>query len=584
MSLLLGQLIYSSFTGIGFTTLASVEVPVEIQQIFLKQIVYQYWDAYNPPDIGYQAIYIQQISSDQILFGWLYNDGFDEFGRACVPYFVCYHLKVSLNLFILNNILTCLQTGPVAFFPRTNLPDYLESILVTSFSNYQSNRSGVKISQKMCEEISTVLIQNQLIHLFVSNEQNTRDTANFNLVKYGNTPPARSRTLTLPRRKLGRGELHLNLPLVTQSLIPNLLQHNIIGKGSQQAILSFPKLLIFSYVTIFSLLFIILMYVFYNLSLLSPINIFPQNPYVTSQKQKSGIVSDKISNSVLTEHTDSVWSIILSNENQNLVSGSADKTIKIWNLKTGKVQHTLTGHNDVIRSLVFSSDRQNLISADSQGKVRIWNWQTKQLIKILNICSVPLWSIVMSSDNRTLISGDENGNLIFSDIHTGKILQVIKGHSGRIFSIAISPDGKKLVTGGIDKKIKIWELPTGKLLQTLNGHSDAVRSVTFSPNGQQIASGSWDNTIKIWNLQTGGLLRNLQGHTARVTSITFSTDGKKIISGSIDNTIKVWNLESGQLLYSFTSHSNWILGVTVSSDKIFSASKDTTIRIWTLPP
>ena len=284
----------------------------------------------------------------------------------------------------------------------------------------------------------------------------------------------------------------------------------------------------------------------------------------------------------LTGHSDSVWSVALSSNGQTLVSGSEDKTIKVWNLSTGQLLRTLSGHSDTVRSVALSPDGQTLASGSGDNTIKIWNVQTGKLLRTLSAHSGPVWSVAISRDGQTLVSGSEDKTIKIWNLQTGELRRILFGHSDQIFSVAISPDGQTVASGGIDKTINIWNLQTGKLLRTLEGHSDSVRSVAISPDGQKIASSSWDKTVKVWNLRTGKLLRTLEGHTARVVAIAFSEDGQTLASASIDNTIKIWYMQNGKLLANLTGHSDWVLSIATSTtgQTLISGSKDKMIKIW----
>ncbi len=168
MPLLLGQLVYTSFPGVGFKLLASKQVPKEFQQAFMQQVVYQYWDAYNPPRVGYRAAYIHQLTSKHSLFGWLYNDEMDDFGRCHVPYFLCYYLAELLHADQLENIFTCLHRGPVELIEQQNFPGSLEAIVVPDWWSYQPARIGVAIPSNFREQSHIVLQQRRLLDLFIT--------------------------------------------------------------------------------------------------------------------------------------------------------------------------------------------------------------------------------------------------------------------------------------------------------------------------------------------------------------------------------------------------------------------------------
>lgn len=178
MYLLIGQIVYTSFARIGFKTLASAQIPTDIQQAFMQGVVAQHWDSYNPPRSEYRAVYLHQVTPEHNLFGWLYNDGADDMGRSNVPYFICYYLAEPLLDFQLENIFTCLQKGPLALIDRSSFPDALETIVIQTpwtfnddFWSYQPARAGVEIPLVVRDRIHIALRQGELLDLFVPVEQ-----------------------------------------------------------------------------------------------------------------------------------------------------------------------------------------------------------------------------------------------------------------------------------------------------------------------------------------------------------------------------------------------------------------------------
>jgi predicted regulator of Ras-like GTPase activity (Roadblock/LC7/MglB family) len=167
MPLLVGQIIYTSFPGVGFRSLVSQQVPSEIQQAFIQQVVYQHWDTYNPPKAAYRAAYLYQFSPDRNLFGWLYNEGADELGRANIPYCIGYYLGGLLSTVQLENILTCLDIGPVAIVDRGDPPSAIDNVTIPDLCNYQPVRLGVAISPAMRKQTHKELLQKKLLNLFV---------------------------------------------------------------------------------------------------------------------------------------------------------------------------------------------------------------------------------------------------------------------------------------------------------------------------------------------------------------------------------------------------------------------------------
>jgi uncharacterized caspase-like protein len=145
MALQVEQLVYTSFLDTGFKGLAGQNIPARVQQSFVEAVVHQHWNAYSPPSVGYRAIYLHQLSLQECLFGWLYNDGLDEMGRDGVPYFLCYYLVQELKDSHLNLIFGCLERGPLSVVDRQQIPPVLESVTIPEPCDYVPTRSGVGV-------------------------------------------------------------------------------------------------------------------------------------------------------------------------------------------------------------------------------------------------------------------------------------------------------------------------------------------------------------------------------------------------------------------------------------------------------
>ena len=209
---------------------------------------------------------------------------------------------------------------------------------------------------------------------------------------------------------------------------------------------------------------------------------------------------------VLQGHTDSVNSVAFSPDGRHIVSGSNDRTIRVWDAQIGvQVGNSLQGHTQPVNSVAFSPDGRHIASGSSDRTIRVWDAQT--------------------------------------GVQVGNSLQ---GHTDWVNSVAFSPDGRHIVSGSYDKTIQVWDAQIGvQVGNSLQGHTEAVNSVAFSPDGRHIVSGSNDSTIRVWDAQTGVQVGNsLQGHTQAVKSVSFSPDGRHIVSGSYDSTIRVWDAQT----------------------------------------
>ncbi|MBO1072466.1 MAG: ribosome assembly protein 4 [Dolichospermum sp. DEX189] len=307
---------------------------------------------------------------------------------------------------------------------------------------------------------------------------------------------------------------------------------------------------------------------------------------VTTGKVLNTLPSERYANK---GHEYSVISVGFSPDGKQLASGSYDKTIKIWDVTTGKLLNTLKGHESSVNSVGFSPDGKQLASGSDDKTIKIWDVTTGKLLNTLKGHEYSVISVGFSPDGKQLASGSYEKTIKIWDVTTGKVLNTLpseryanKGHEDSVNSVGFSPDGKQLASGSYDKTIKIWDVTTGKVLNTLKGHEGEVNSVGFSPDGKQLASGSYDKTIKIWDVTTGKVLNTLKGHEGEVNSVGFSPDGKQLASGSVDKTIKIWDVTTGKVLNTLKGHESWVNSVGFSPDgkQLASGSADKTIKIW----
>lgn len=165
----------------------------------------------------------------------------------------------------------------------------------------------------------------------------------------------------------------------------------------------------------------------------------------------------------LEEHRGRVNSIAISTDNSFLVSGSSDKTIKIWNLQNEQVAYdkTLIGHTRDVTSVAISTDNALIASGSHDKTVRLW------------------------------------------DRANGTLLHTFNGHRGKVAAVCISPDCKKIISSSWDTTVRIWDIQSKNLLHELSRHTGKIHSLIISPDGNFIISAATDNTINIWDLSNG---------------------------------------------------------------------------------
>ncbi|MBW4593858.1 MAG: hypothetical protein KME46_13320 [Brasilonema angustatum HA4187-MV1] len=174
MDLPINVLVYTKFTNVGFELLTSKQVSLDIQQTFLKKVVFRHWNAFECRNHSDRAAYLLQVSLEDWLFGWLYNDEWDNTNYSYIPYFICYHLTKPLHSFQVEKVCACLQKGPLALVDRHNFSNSLKSLILKDVSSYQEAKPGVLISWETRQQIHINLKQGKFIDLFIPAKEHER--------------------------------------------------------------------------------------------------------------------------------------------------------------------------------------------------------------------------------------------------------------------------------------------------------------------------------------------------------------------------------------------------------------------------
>jgi len=260
------------------------------------------------------------------------------------------------------------------------------------------------------------------------------------------------------------------------------------------------------------------------------------------------------------EHKVPVMCVAFDPKGEMLASGSwspgeqtnegADKTVKLWEVQTGKLLRTLEGHKNGVVSVAFDSQSKTLASGSMDETVKLWEAHSGKLLRTLEGHGSWIWSCAFKPDGCSLASGigSAQNTIDLWDLTSGKAHRLGKEkHNNQVWSVTFDGDGGTLASGS-DEVVRMWEVKSGVLLRALRGHRGVVRSVAFNSKGDTLASGSEDNTVKLWKARNGKLLRTLEGHTAPVDCVAFSRDGRLLASKSRDHTIRLWNCETWEMV------------------------------------
>ncbi len=295
-------------------------------------------------------------------------------------------------------------------------------------------------------------------------------------------------------------------------------------------------------------------------------------------------------------HEEPVCSVAVTPNGKYVVSGSNDKTVRVWELATGQEVRRFTGHEDWVCSVAVTPDGQYVVSGSDDNTVRLWELATGKEVRRFTGHAGPVYSVAVTPNGQYVVSGSggrwvdkDRVHWISSDstvrlweLATGKEVRRFTGHEWPVYSVAVTPNGKYVVSGSNDKTVRLWELATGQEVRRFPGHEDWVMSVAVTPDGQYVVSGSGDKTVRLWELATGKEVRRFTGHEWPVLSVAVTPNGKYVVSGSGDKTVRLWELATGKEVRRFTGHEwpVWSVAVTPDGQYVVSGSSDKTVRVW----
>ncbi len=288
----------------------------------------------------------------------------------------------------------------------------------------------------------------------------------------------------------------------------------------------------------------------------------------------------------LVGHEGSIETLAISPDGTFLVSAGADRTVRLWDLTTledpalppeehsGAVEQRLQlqGHTELINSVAISPDSRWIASGSADRTIRLWQAESGQLMRTIDSTAQEITAgagitavafgpgripptriaalgesgeegIPLAPHPLILAAANADPTVHLWDPSSGALLETLEADYP-IEQVLLSRDGRYLLCGSANG-ILIWNLGTGAIERTLPQHFASLATFTLSPNGRLLASGTDHRAkeIKLWDLRTGELLRTLGGHTWTVSALLFSPDGQTLFSGSVDGSIRIWGPE-----------------------------------------
>ncbi|KAK2145167.1 hypothetical protein LSH36_697g00020 [Paralvinella palmiformis] len=272
-------------------------------------------------------------------------------------------------------------------------------------------------------------------------------------------------------------------------------------------------------------------------------------------------------------HRGPVLCLAMSPTGECCYSGGADATIRCWNIPNSNIdpydsfdpsvlQDTLDAHTNAVWGLSIHSSRMQLLSCSADGTIRLWSPGTKS--PLLNTFRVEeeeglptSVDFVRCEPNQLVVSYSSANTYIF-DIETAKQIIMLEskqeneyflsplesGVAGQINRVISHPTLPITITAHEDRHIRFYDNNTGKVVHSMVAHLEAVTSLAVDPNGLYLLSGSHDCSIRLWNLDSKTCVQEITSHRKKfdesIHDVAFHPSKPYIASAGADALAKVF--------------------------------------------
>jgi WD40 repeat protein len=308
----------------------------------------------------------------------------------------------------------------------------------------------------------------------------------------------------------------------------------------------------------------------------------------------------------LRGHTGRVLAVVYIAGGRMALSGSADGTLRLWDLYSGAEIRRLEYErppDPAAASVAVSPDGQLGLTGLWTGEISLWDYATGQEIRRLQghtemvfggVHFVP--GSLPGKESQRAVSGAgdifaaaSDNTVRLWDVETGQELRRFEGHTDKIWDTDVSADGRWVASASHDGTLRLWDLESGTGTILLDASPQAPRSVAFSPDGRLLVVGlakgqasNPDYSLRLLDRETGQEIRRLDGHREVVADVAFSPDGELVLSCSSDMDVIVWDAASGEGIHRLTGHSGGPLTVAFSPDGrlAVSGAYDGSLLMW----